>query len=326
MRRLTRRTILCITWATPFAPWIVSAQQAGRSYRVGYLSGVQRAAPNIVALFDEVRRSGFIEGQNLTVDGRGFGARSEQFPSIAAELVRANADVIVCAGDAAIHALQQATATIPILAITDDMVGSGLVRSLASPGGNTTGVSLLATELDGKRQEVLMELVPGVRRMAALADTGTTAPRQLQTLQDLARTRGVELSIYPVARPEEIVASIDAAQAAGATVLNVLASPLLFANGRNIIERTNALRLPAVFQWPEMAEQGGVVAYGPSIVRIFREQIARQLVKLLRGTKPADIPVEQPTKFDLVINLKTAKSLGLTIPESFLLRADEVIE
>jgi putative tryptophan/tyrosine transport system substrate-binding protein len=302
------------------------AQQLGRSYRIGYLTGVQRDAPNIVVLFDALRRSGFFEGQNLTVDGRGFGTRVDQFPSVAAEFVNADVDVIICAGDAAIHAVQQATKTIPILAITDDMVGSGLVRSLANPGGNTTGVSLLATELDGKRQEVLMELVPGVRRMAALADTGTTAPRQLQMLQDLARTRGVELSIFPVGRTEEIVASIDAAQAAGATVLNVLASPLFFANGQSIIERTNALRLPAIFQWPEMAEQGGVVAYGPSIVRIFREQLARQLVKLLGGTKPADIPVEQPTKFDLVINLKTAKALGLTIPEVFLLRADEVIE
>jgi putative ABC transport system substrate-binding protein len=235
-------------------------------------------------------------------------------------------DVIVCAGDVAIRTLQQTTATIPILAVTDDMVGSGLARSLANPGGNTTGVSLLAAELDGKRQEVLMELIPGARRMAALADTGTTAPRQLQALQDQARARGVELLIHPLARSEEIVAAIDAAQAAGATALNVLASPLLYANGRDIIERANTLGLPAVFQWPEMAEQGGLVAYGPSIIRIFREQIARQLVKLLGGSKPADIPVEQPTKFDLVINLTTAKALGLAIPPAVLARADEVIE
>jgi putative ABC transport system substrate-binding protein len=310
------------------AVWSIAAraQQPGRNCRVGYLTGSQRAAPNVVALFDEIRGSGFIEGQNLSVDGRGFGAQGEQFPSIAAEFVKANVDVIVCAGDVAIRALQQTTATIPILAVTDDMVGSGLARSLANPGGNTTGVSLLAAELDGKRQEVLMELVPGVRRMAALADTGTTAPRQLQALQNQAHARGVELSIHPVTRSEEIVAAIDAAQAAGAVALNVLASPLLYANGRNIIERTNALRLPAMFQRPEMAEQGSVIAYGPSIIRIFREQIARQLAKLLKGTRPADIPVEQPTKFDLVINLKTAKVLGLTIPESFLLRADEVVE
>ena len=206
------------------------------------------------------------------------------------------------------------------------MLESKFVSSLAKPGGNTTGVSIFATELDGKRQEILIEAVPGLRRMAALADSNTNAPRQLQALQDAARARGVELSIYEVAKPNEIAAAIDAAKKADAAALNVLASPLFFADRQVIMERATALHLPAMYHWPEVAEQGGLLGYGPRLVLIYREILARQMVALLRGTKPGDIPVEQPTKFELVINLKTAKAIGLTIPESFLLRADELIE
>lgn len=191
----------------------------------------------------------------------------------------------------------KASATIPIVAITDDMVGSGLVRSLANPGGSTTGVSIFATQLDGKRQEVLLELLPSLRRMAALADSNTTGPRELQALQDAARTRGVELLLYRVSKPEEILPAIDAAKRSGAAALNVLATPLLFGNRRIIFERTAARRLPAMYQWPEMAEEGGLVAYGPRIVEIFRELMAREVVKVLRGAKLADLPIEQPTKF-----------------------------
>ena len=201
------------------------------------------------------------------------------------------------------------------------MVGSGLVSSLARPGGNTTGISVLATELDGKRQEILIELVPGLRRMAALADFNTTTSPQLQALQDAARARGVDLSIYRIARPEEIAPAIDAAKASDVAALNVLASPVLGQNCFIIMQRVAALRLPTIYQWPETAEEGGFVAYGPRLVDTFRELMTPQLVKLLRGAKAADLPIEQPTKFELVINLKTAKALGLTIPELFLLRA-----
>ena len=207
------------------------------------------------------------------------------------------------------------------------MVGEGLVRSLAHPGGDATGVSILATELDGKRQEILIELFPGVRRIAALADSRTAVPKKLQALQDAARARSVELVIHTVGTPEEIAPAIDAAKASGAAGLNVLASPLFFVpNQRIIFERTAALALPATYQWPEQAREGGLVGYGPSIVQIYRQQVSRLLVELLRGTKPADLPVEQPTTFELVVNLTTAKAIGLTIPESFLARADEVIE
>jgi putative tryptophan/tyrosine transport system substrate-binding protein len=335
MRR--REFITLLGGATVVWPLAAGAQEPGRTYRLGGLNNNPRTAPHFIALFDELRRAGFVESHNLVVAGRGWAVRNEQFAEIAAELVEAKVDVIVCAGDVAIHAAQQATTiaihaaqqattTIPIMAITDDMVGSGLVRSLAHPGGNTTGVSILATELDGKRQEILMEAAPDIRRMAALADSNTTAPRQLQALQDAARVRGVELSIQQVGRAEDIVPAIDAVQASGAAALNVLATPLLHANRRIIIERTAALRLPAIYQWPEMAEDGGLLAYGPRIVQIYRQIFARQLVKLLRGAKPADLPVEQPTKFELVINLKTAKALGLTVPDKLIALADEVID
>jgi len=322
-----RREFLGVVSGAAAWPLTVGAQELGRTYRLGGLSPSPRDSPHYAALFDGLRRLGFIEGENLDVNGRGFGASIGRFAEIAAELAKAPVDAIFCAGDVAIRAAQRATVTISILGVTDDMVGSGLVRSLANSTGNTTGVSILSTELDGKRQEILIEAVPGIRRMAALADSNVTTSRQFQALQETAHARGVELSIHRIASPEEIVSAIDAAKTSEAAALNVLSSPLLYANRQVIIERAAALRLPAMYQWPEMAEQGGgLLAYGPRVVRLFREGLARQLVKLLRGAKPADIPVEQPTKFELVINLKTAKVLGITVPPSLSARADEVIE
>jgi putative ABC transport system substrate-binding protein len=247
-------------------------------------------------------------------------------PEFAADFAKGQVDVILALGEYAIRPAQRATATIPILASADDMVGSGFVNSLARPGGNTTGISILATELDGKRQEILTEAVPGLRRIAVLADSKITALPQLKALQEAARERGVDLSIHQITRPEEIAAAIDAAKASDVAALNVLASPVLARSRPIIMQRVAALRLPTIYQWPEAAEEGGFVAYGPRLVETFRELMTPQLVKLLRGAKAADLPIEQPTKFELVINLKTAKALGLTIPEPFLIRADKVIE
>jgi putative tryptophan/tyrosine transport system substrate-binding protein len=287
-----RREFITLIGGTAVAwPLAASAQEPGRTYRLGGLFPSPRGASQNVAMFEELRRSGFIEGRNLTVDWHEYGQRVELVSKFAAELVKARVDVIAAGGDFGIRAAQQATATIPIIGFTDDMIGSRLVNSLARPGGNTTGISLLATELDGKRQEILIEAVPGLRRMAALADTDTTAPRQLQALQDAARARGAELSIHRVAKAEEISPAIDTAKASNAAALNVLASPLLFANRQVIIERAGTLRLPAIYQWPEVAEQGGFIGYGPRIVQLFRDLLGRQLVKTLRGTKPADLPV-----------------------------------
>jgi putative tryptophan/tyrosine transport system substrate-binding protein len=307
-------------------PLVVLAQEAGRTYRVGFLTVSPRNAPYIVAMFDELRRLGLIEGQNLTADWRVYEQHIDVISETAVELVKSHVDVIYAVGDLGIRAAQRATATIPILGTTDDMVGAGLVNSLARPGGNTTGISILAPELNGKRQEILIEAVPLLRHIAALADSNVTSSRKLQDLQDAARARNIELSIHSIAAPEEIPAAVDAAKASGAGALNVLASPLLTVNRQIIAQRVAALRLPAIYQWPETVEEGGFVAYGPRLVQVYRELVVPQLVKLLRGAKPSDIPVMQPTRFELVINLKTAKALGLTMPESFLVRADQVIE
>lgn len=323
---MRRREVVAILSGAAVWPVTAGAQQVGRTYRVGGLSPSPRYSSHYIALFDELRLLGFVEGQNLDLDGRGYGARTDLFAELAVELVKAKSDAIFCAGDVAIRAVQRATATVPILAITDDIVGAGLVHSLAKPDGNTTGVSILATELDGKRQDILMEAVPGLRRMAALAASDTTAPRQLQAHQEAARARGVELSIHRIDRPGEIKAAIEAAKTAGAAALNVLSSPLLYANRQVIIERAEALRLPAIYQWPEMADEGGLVAYGPRVIQIFRELLAPQLVKLLRGAKPIDMPIEQPTKLELVINLRTAHAIGHEVPNGLVLRADKVIE
>jgi putative ABC transport system substrate-binding protein len=321
-----REFIALLGGAALLTPLAARAQEPGRTYRLGSLHQVSRSAPHHVAFFDELQRLGFIEGKNLLADEPGYGLRVEQFAEHASELARAQVDVIRCAGEAAVRAAQQATKNIPILAVVDDMVGSGLVGSLAKPDGNVTGVSILGSELDGKRQEILMEAVPGVRRMAVLADGNVTSPQRLQGLQDAARARGVELLTYRVTAPEEIAGAIDTAKSSGAAALNVLATPLLNTSRQIILPRVAALRLPTIYQWPEASEEGGLIGYGPRIVQLYREILPRQLVKLLRGAKPADIPVEEPTRFELVINLRTAKALGLTVSESFLLRADKVIE
>ena len=323
---MRRRDFILAGCATIAWPLVARAQEARRTYRLGGLSAGPRDTPYFVAMFENLRQLGFIEGRNLAVDWHAFALHVDRVPDFAAELVKADVDVILASGDLATRAAQRATQSIPILGTADDMVRSQLVNSLARPEGNTTGISMFSTELDGKRQEILIEAVPGLRRMAAIADSINTDFSQLQALQDAARARNVELSIRRIAKPEEIAAAIDAAKAWGAAALNALASPVLFGNRQIIIQRVSALRLPAIYQFPEVAEDGGFVAYGPRLIQIFGELVTRQLAKILSGTKVADVPVEQPTKFDLAINLKTAKALGLTIPESLLARADEVIE
>jgi putative tryptophan/tyrosine transport system substrate-binding protein len=307
-------------------PLAARAQEPGRIYRLGAVFASPREAPHHVAFFAELRRLGFIEGQNLAVDERGYGLRVEQMDEHAAELAKSGVDVIGVGGDAAVRAAQRAIAQIPILALTDDMVGQGFVRSLAKPGGNTTGVTLLASELDGKRQEILLEALPGARRIATLSDTNVSRPSQLKALEDAARARGVELSVHRVTQVEEITPAVDAAKASNAAGLNVLASALFFNNRKIILDRAAALQLPAMYQWPEWAEEGGLIGYGPRILQLYRDIMSRQLAALLRGAKPADLPVEQPTRFDLVINLKAAQAIGHDIPAGLVLRADKVIE
>ena len=299
------------------------AQEPGRVYRLGVMG--PREGVDFAALLDGLRQSGFVEGQNLRVEGR-FSMRDEDAPEVAMALVVAGVDAILTGSHHRTRAAQKATQSIPIVSVADDLVLSGLVSSLGHPGGNTTGVSILATELDGKRQELLIELVPTARRIAALVDPTATAPEQLRALENAARENGIDLSTHIASTPAGILPAIDAAKARGAQALNVLASGLYSGNQELIMERADTFQLPAIYQWPETAEAGGLAAYGPRYSDVYRQQIARQLVRIFLGAKPADLPVEQPTKFELVINLKTAKALGLTVPQSLLARADEVIE
>jgi putative ABC transport system substrate-binding protein len=320
-----REFITLLGGAAVASPLAARAQESGRKYRLGFLIPVERESPGAVAFFDELRLYGFIEGGNLDVIPGGFNISSEQIDAMVALIVKAAPDAIISGPGRYTLAFQEATKTIPLLAMSEDMVTEGLVASLARPGGNTTGISILSLGLDGKRQDLLMEAVPGARKIAALADTTNTPMEHIKRLQDAARARGVELSIFGAATREQVLPAIDAAKAAGAEALNFLSSPLFTVNPRAFIEHIVKLRLPAMHQWPEIAEEGGLLAYGTRFTEVFRQR-ARLVVKVLRGAKPADLPVEQPTRFELVINLKTAKAIGYEIPAGLVLRADKVIE
>jgi putative ABC transport system substrate-binding protein len=329
---MTRRAFITLIGSAAAVPLlsvpVARAQEPGRIYRLGVLTGAARQAPRMVEFFDELKVFGFVEGQNLKIVAGGFDLRDDQFAEVAATLAKSAPDVLFCVSDVATRAAQESTQAVPIVGLSGDMVAAGLVRSFARPGGNVTGVSVLSLELDAKRQEILMEAVPGARRIAVLTDPAAlpqSAQPQLQALQNATRARGVEVAVFTAGAPEQIAPTMDKAKAWGATALNVLSAPLFSFNRRIVIERAAALGLPAIYEWPEMAEEGGLIGYGPRLPLIYR-QLARLIVKVLHGVKPEDIPVEQPTKFDLVVNLKPAKALGLTIPESFLARADEVIE
>jgi len=324
MRR--REFVAMVCAATALWPLAAPAQAPGRKYRLGLITEGSRDSPGIVLILDELRHSGFVDGANLWVDPQGFDTPVDRWYPVATEMAKKGVDAIFCSGGAkGTRAVQRATRVIPIVTVSDDVLGEKLVTSLAHPEGNTTGISILATELDGKRQEILMEMLPAARRMAALADPGTTSARQLEALQDAARSRGVSLPVHHAGSRDKIAAAIDAARKGGAEALNVLASLFLHTNRKLIIELVASAWLPAIYQWPESAEEGGLVAYGPNHDAI-RRQAARILAKLLLGAKPADLPVEQPTKIELVINLRIGKALGLTIPRDLLLRADEVIQ
>jgi putative ABC transport system substrate-binding protein len=323
---MRRREFLGVLGSAAAWPMAGRAQTPGRTYRIGYLTGAsRRQATLLVALLDELRLAGFIEGQNLTVLDGGFGVMNNEAPAAIAALVKASPDAIFTPGFVLAKAAQTATKTIPIVAMSEDMVAEGLVSSLARPDGNTTGISLISPDLDGKRGDLLLEAVPGLHHVAVLADPSVDTPSHLQDLKDSAKARGIELSVFSARTPQEIVPALDAAKSSGARAINVLATSLFFFNRRMVIERANELRLPAVYQWPEMAEEGGLIGYGPRFTEVGR-LLGRQLVKILRRANPGAIPVEQPSRFELVINLQTAKAIGLEIPPNFVLHADKLIE
>ncbi len=331
MRR--REFIVLIGGAAVGWPLVVRAQESGRTYRLGVFIPSARESPQAAAFLDELRLNGFVEGQNLIVIWTDLGvSNNDDLAECAAALVKAAPDAIVAGPELPIRAVQAATSTVPILGVTEDMVGEALVASLPHPGGNTTGISLLSPELDGNRQDILIEAVPGAKRIAAMAEATvyfSPRDRHFQELQDAARKQGVEVSIIGVSGPAQIVPAINAAKASGAEALNFLASPLFSVpgsrNSRVVIERVAELRLPAIYQWPETAEQGALLAYGPRFTQVYRQR-GRMVAKVLHGIKPADIPVEQPTSFELVVNVKTAKAIGHIVPAGLVLRADKVVE
>ena len=292
---MRRRALLMFAATALLTPLPVFAQEAGRVYRLGVLSGIARDTPQVAAVFDELRRAGFVEGHNLVIAAGGYGLSTDEFSRHAIIIANSAVDAVYAGGDTAIRAAQAAIRTTPIVAITEDMVGAGLVHSLARPGGHTTGVSMLAADLNGKRQEILFEAVPSARLMAALADVNMVAPSQLQSLQESARQRGVDLVTYSVRGFEDIKPAIDSARAAarGSRCAGIAIDQRR--QGRSRRKRANE-GAEATGDLSMAGLGGRRCSHRISSIRtgVFR-QVARMLVRVLRGANPADLPVEQPT-------------------------------
>jgi putative ABC transport system substrate-binding protein len=305
------------------APLVIEAQQAERAYRLGVLNSVPGRSHITKALEEGLRERGYVEGRNLAIEW----SLGEPLPDGAAKLVRFRSDLIVAISLSAAVAAKQATTTIPIVVlIVGDAVAAGLVTSLARPGGNITGVATEVTpELSTKQLQLLKEAVPKVRRVAVLLNPewGPNAARWNET-QQAAGSLKVTLVRVEVRRPGDVEAAFAATSRERADGLFVFGDPLLYILRRQIGELAVRNRLPSVSQYREGAEAGGLISYGPNLAAGAR-QIASYVDKILRGTKPADLPLEQPTTFELVVNLATAKALGLTLPQSLLIRIDETI-
>src|SRR5713226_7813959 len=307
-----------------------AAQPPEKVPRVGYLNPGSSSDParqrRLEAFRQGLRELGYVEGQNIAIESRWAEGKYDRYPALAADLVRLKVDVIVAGGGAATQAAQQATRTIPIvMSVVIDPVGSGLVPSLARPGGNLTGTSMMATDLVGKQLEVLKELVPKGSRVALLwnpANPGS-AP-QLREAGAVARALGVGLQPLEARNPQEIDSAFAAMTRERAGALVVLADAMFTNQVRQIADLAAKRRLPSIYGQREYAEAGGLMVYSSNPFDLER-RAATFVDKILKGAKPADLPIEQPSKFDLVINLKTAKALALTIPQSLLLRADQVI-
>jgi putative ABC transport system substrate-binding protein len=306
-----------------FAPLAVEAQPAGTVPRIGLLdSGSFAARASLWEAFRQgMRQLGYVEGQTVVFEARGADGKNERLPALAAELVRLKPDVIVTASNFAAQAAHQATATIPIVTASGDPLAIGLVTNLARPGGNVTGVTSQTVELSAKRLDLARELVPGASRLGILG-TGSSIIRETETA---ARALGIRLDVVGVRSPAELDGAFSTIARRRPGVLIVAPSSAFFGERRRVAELAVKHRLPTVHASREYAEAGGLIAYGTDLAALFR-RAAVYVDKILKGAKSGDLPIEQPTKFELVINLKTAKALGLTIPPSVLARADEIIE
>ena len=326
--KMKRREFITLLGGAAGWPLVARAQQPGMLPTIGYLGSATPATQGqwVAAFVQRLRELGWIEGRTIAIEYRWAEGRTERAAEIAAELVQRKVDVIVTSGTAVVVAAMEATSVIPIVfAGAGDPVGTGLIASLARPGGNVTGLSNQSRDLAGKRLELLREVVPGLGRLAILANVDNPAVvLNMREVQTTARTLGVEVITLEIRRGEDIVPAFEVLNARE-DALYVIFDALLNTHRIRINTLALAARLPSMHTAREGVEVGGLMSYGPNFPDLFR-RAAEYVDKILRGAKPGDIPVEQPTKFDLVVNLTTAKALRLTIPESFLLRTDEVIE
>jgi putative ABC transport system substrate-binding protein len=306
---------------------LTEAQQPTKRTLIGYLSGTSSSATlaRVEAFRQGLRELGYVEGKNIVIEYRYAEGKNDRLPALAADLVRLKVDVIVSNGPAPTRSAKQATVTIPIvMAFEDDPVGSGFVASLARPGGNITGLSTLFPEMSGKQLELLKEIVPQLSRVTVLGNvTSPGRPQALREINVAADGFGVQIQYLEVRGPKDIETAFREASKEHADAVLVLATTILYR--RHVLDLAVRSRLPTIYGRPEYVDDGGLVYYGPSYTALYR-RAAVYVDKILKGAKPADLPVEQPTKFELVINLKTAKQIGLTIPPNVLARADRVIK
>ena len=308
---------------------MAAAQQPKKVPRIGFLSTTSPStiSARIEAFRQGLRELGYVEGKNIFIEWRFAEGKADRLRELATELVRLKVDVIVTAGPAPTRSAKQATATIPIvMAADDDPVGSGFAASLARPGGNITGLSTLSPEISGKQLELLKEIVPKLARVAVFGNS--SAPGNAQALKEIelaAGAFGVKLQYLEVLDAKEIETAFGTARKGRADALLVLPSPINLSARRQIVDHAAKSQLPAIYWAPEFVEAGGLMAYSVSFTDLFR-RAATYVDKILKGRNPPDLPVEQPTKFEFIINLKTAKQIGLTIPPNVLARADKVIK
>jgi len=328
MRLIGLAVILALGIGLTLAPAAAEAQQAGKVRVIGFLSisSHEHIAYPLRALEEGLRELGYVEGQHVTFERRFADGKPERLPELARELLL-RVSIIVAYGATSTRAAKNATAAIPIVMIVHpDPVSAGLVASLAHPGGNITGLARLSQELSAKRLALLKEAVPGLSRVAALwYSESRDGERSLQQIEAAAKSLGLQVQVRGIRNPNELESAFSAMKEGRADGLIIVPSTMLSDNRTTIAQLALKQRLPAIFPEKEFVEADGLMAYGANLAGEFR-RAANYVDKILKGTKPADLPVEQPTKFELVINLKTAKALGLTIPQSLLLQATEVIE
>jgi putative ABC transport system substrate-binding protein len=324
MRRIGLAVVLALTLI--LAPLAAEGQHGARVYQVGYLYGPP-VTPGARVFEEELRNLGWVKGQNIAIKYRSAEGHLDRLPALARELVALGVDLIVANSAPETNAARQATRTIPIVFVVHgDPVGTGDVESLARPGGNITGLSQLHPELSGKQLDLLKELVPRARRIAVLWNAAVASKAgDWRELQSASQARGIALQSLEVRRPADLEGALAAVKKGRPDALLILGDPMLFTNRGAIAEFARRERLPAMYPWRGAVEASGLISYGADAFDLVR-RAAAYVDKILKGAKPADLPVEQPTKFELVINLKTAKALGLTIPQTLLLRADQIIQ